>query len=268
MSDLAALSAGLFAELVRDQDRGLARLNAAYEVALGRVTARALDGLDPDGELARLQPSPQALAALQRGAGDLAQALAILSDLQAELAAEFEREDEWARRYFLTGAEALEVDTLALQELLSHAHTQAVTGLGAYHVRQVHQAVLSHVLGRARPSRLRARLAKLTSISKAQADRVLTDALMTYSRGVHDAKARAHGYKHFLYSGPRDGLNRRFCGARIGKVYTRGQIARMDNGQTADVMHTCGGYRCRHHWRAVKRAWFTPEDWARMRETT
>lgn len=57
----------------------------------------------------------------------------------------------------------------------------------------------------------------------------------------------------FLYSGPIDDRCRPFCMQRVGKVYSRANIDRMDNGQLANTFLTRGGYNCRHQWRPVRK---------------
>lgn len=54
----------------------------------------------------------------------------------------------------------------------------------------------------------------------------------------------------FKYYGPQDSIARPFCSKLLGsaKVYTRAEIAAMDNGQIPNVMISRGGYRCRHQW--------------------
>jgi len=61
------------------------------------------------------------------------------------------------------------------------------------------------------------------------------------------------GIKHFEYVGPLVSTSRQFCIAHRGKVYTRAQIAKMDNGQTGKgtVLVARGGYNCNHQWMPV-----------------
>lgn len=55
----------------------------------------------------------------------------------------------------------------------------------------------------------------------------------------------------FLYSGPIDARCRTWCLERVGRVYAKRTIDRMDNGQLPNTFLTRGGYNCRHHWRPV-----------------
>jgi hypothetical protein len=52
----------------------------------------------------------------------------------------------------------------------------------------------------------------------------------------------------YVYEGPRDQLTRPFCRPLIGRAFTEGAIARLDNGQGLDPAAFCGGYNCRHLW--------------------
>lgn len=69
-----------------------------------------------------------------------------------------------------------------------------------------------------------------------------------YFATLSDRKYNQAGIDRFRYDGPRDKLIRPFCRQRIGKVYTRPQIARMSNGQIPNVMVSRGGFNCRHQW--------------------
>jgi hypothetical protein len=55
----------------------------------------------------------------------------------------------------------------------------------------------------------------------------------------------------FLYTGPIDSRIRNFCIDRVGRVFSRAAIDKMDNGQMPNTFLTRGGYNCRHQWRDV-----------------
>lgn len=55
----------------------------------------------------------------------------------------------------------------------------------------------------------------------------------------------------YLYVGPVDGKVRPFCMERVGRVFTRAAIDRMDNGSMPNVFVTAGAWNCRHSWMAV-----------------
>ncbi|MBP8975093.1 MAG: hypothetical protein KBG83_00095 [Bacteroidetes bacterium] len=64
-------------------------------------------------------------------------------------------------------------------------------------------------------------------------------------------QAEESGTEQFLYSGPLSPSTRPFCRAHVGRIFTKEQILKMDNGQGLPVLETCGGYNCRHSWVAV-----------------
>jgi hypothetical protein len=55
----------------------------------------------------------------------------------------------------------------------------------------------------------------------------------------------------FLYGGPIDGRCRPWCLSLVARVWSRGQIDRMSNGQLPNVLLSRGGYNCRHWWHPV-----------------
>lgn len=82
----------------------------------------------------------------------------------------------------------------------------------------------------------------------------INTALMVFNRTVTANKADELGFDLYLYVGPDDKITRPFCKELLNKnpaIYTREEISRMRNDQTADVMTTGGGYNCRHHWRPI-----------------
>jgi hypothetical protein len=60
----------------------------------------------------------------------------------------------------------------------------------------------------------------------------------------------------WIYSGPRDGLQRPFCEAVHDLAWTRDQVSRLDNGQRGASIAAVygGGYNCRHQWAQVSQA--------------
>lgn len=53
----------------------------------------------------------------------------------------------------------------------------------------------------------------------------------------------------WVYAGPVDGLQRRFCREVYGLAWTRDQVVAMDNGMPGmPPVFFGGGYNCRHHW--------------------
>lgn len=84
------------------------------------------------------------------------------------------------------------------------------------------------------------------------ADRLIYEMAQTIiarKAGVGSVKERRKDA--FLYSGPIDQRCRNFCLGRVGRVWSKGAIDRMDNGQLPNTFVTRGGYNCRHLWRPV-----------------
>lgn len=84
-----------------------------------------------------------------------------------------------------------------------------------------------------------------------QARTIYDTALSEFSQTLQLLKARGAADEAFLYSGPCDSRIRRFCLARVYRVYTRAAIEAMDNGQLPNTLITRGGWNCRHQWRRV-----------------
>jgi hypothetical protein len=58
----------------------------------------------------------------------------------------------------------------------------------------------------------------------------------------------------YLYVGPLDEVVRKSCQWIVSKWATKEQIARLDNGQTPNVLITGGGWNCRHSWAPIKKS--------------
>lgn len=137
--------------------------------------------------------------------------------------------------------------------------------LGAKHRRDLADAVTRHVLGRAPKAKLVRELAEKTERSKAQAEQLIRDSTMQFSRTI---KANnSDRYEFFEYRGPSDAVTRDFCRRHVDRVYTREEIDAMDNGQTGagTVFIAGGGYNCRHAWFPVQREWFDDDEWDELR---
>lgn len=72
-----------------------------------------------------------------------------------------------------------------------------------------------------------------------------------YGRSITASIADAAGIEYYLYTGPEDGLTRRFCKPLVGKVVSESQMNQLDNGQGLNVKTGGGGYNCRHSWSPV-----------------
>lgn len=126
--------------------------------------------------------------------------------------------------------------------------------------------ITQHILGALPGRQLDRYIEDALDAAPARASQLVQDGTMELVRGAHDIKARSLGLSWFRYSGPDDAVARPFCKARVGFVYSRDQIERMDNGQTggAGALIACGGFRCRHRWAPVDEDWYSPEEWARL----
>lgn len=70
--------------------------------------------------------------------------------------------------------------------------------------------------------------------------------LNAFYQQANNIRASRAGVVRYKYAGPIP--KREFCTALIGKTFYIDEIKLMDNGQTGDVFHTCGGYNCPHRW--------------------
>ena len=62
-----------------------------------------------------------------------------------------------------------------------------------------------------------------------------------------------------MYVGVTDKNNRTFCRRHVGKVRTKTEWQRLDNGQVGNAWEYQGGYNCRHMLLLVSEGW-TPEE--------
>lgn len=78
--------------------------------------------------------------------------------------------------------------------------------------------------------------------------------LSGFNQAVVHRKAERVGFDTFEYLGPEDQITRPFCQQLIdaGRIFTKEEIATMDNGQGLDPYIYGGGYNCRHQWRPVR----------------
>lgn len=93
----------------------------------------------------------------------------------------------------------------------------------------------------------------LIDSSWAVARTVYDTAISTFSRQVDQMQSNGQPDEAFLYVGPVDQKAREFCLDHVGRVYTRAEIDRMDNGQLPNVLVTGGGYNCRHAFKRVSK---------------
>ena len=95
------------------------------------------------------------------------------------------------------------------------------------------------------------------------ADQYAADSVMNFHNKVNVSKAEDLGMNEFLYVGDIIETTRSFCAARAGGVYTRAEIESWTHdwvGKSGPPMVYCGGYRCRHHWRPIRKEWMQGKD--------
>lgn len=266
--ELDSVSRELFDRLSEREDAEIGALNDLYRAALEQTIERVTGDLPRDEE-GRLVPDPGALARLRRSFerfGDSEGASLLLEQHVERVASALSRQVEvigqgWAR----LGEDPLTDDELALSQLVRASWLDQMGELSRYHHAQLRDAVMRQALARSTPHLLRSEMRRLSRTSAAQADRMHHDALIGYSRSVIDESSKARGFEYFEYRGPDDSANRPFCDKHVGRIYTREEIEKLDNGQTSNVMLGGGGYRCRHHWRPVKREWLDDDVWEEKR---
>lgn len=142
-----------------------------------------------------------------------------------------------------------------------------IYSLSLHHGQALANAMTRNVLGGLPRRQMVKELQEKTQRTRAQAAQLTRDSTMAFSRSIEAKKAEAAGMEFFEYMGPEDRITRPFCDKIVGKVFTRAEIEKMDNGQTGagSVMIHGGGYNCRHSWNPVERDWFSDEEWAKIR---
>lgn len=96
-----------------------------------------------------------------------------------------------------------------------------------------------------------------------RADQYAFDSVMNFHNKVNVSKAEDLGMNDFLYVGDIIETTRSFCGARAGGVYSKEEIESWTfgwTGKAGPAMTYRGGYRCRHHWRPVRKEWMGGKD--------
>lgn len=102
------------------------------------------------------------------------------------------------------------------------------------------------------PNRILEVLADVTDTEFTKVQTLFDTQTSIYGRQIEAVATENLGPNQaFLYTGPVDGRTRDWCLDRVGKVYTRAEIERMDNGQLPNPFLTGGGYNCRHSFLAV-----------------
>ena len=88
-------------------------------------------------------------------------------------------------------------------------------------------------------------------LSLPRARTIYDTAVSTYSRQVNLLQSTGDDGELFYYAGPVDDVTRKFCLDRVGKVFSRSEIDKMDNGQIPNCLISGGGYNCRHAFKQV-----------------
>ncbi len=247
-------------EIVKRQNEALGRTSAWFEKALRRVAreladdliAISIDGVadavtqDRRDLLLRLAEQYTArlnqsgYEALAREFGERAGGAAERTAIMLEAAGvDAPRIYEVTRR--LSGGVLRELAVLDLQ---------AFRSIGQRAIADISQAVVRAVLGGlGRREMIREIRERVGGQFAAHGATYADTALFTRDRVARFEGARLAGFDRFRYTGPRDIKNRPFCRARVGKIYTAEQVAKMRNGTGLEpVRQYGGGWNCRHIW--------------------
>ena len=132
-------------------------------------------------------------------------------------------------------------------------HMEALVKAGQDAAVEVGRGViLNAIAGRSRAQMIRSVAETLDSKLVRYASTYADTALVSYDRTVSWKTWEAGGISKFLYRGPSDVKTRPWCLARVGKEFTTGEIAKMDNGtRLMPVSVYGGGWNCRHVWTPV-----------------
>lgn len=124
-------------------------------------------------------------------------------------------------------------------------------GLGDTAAHQLWRAA-AQALFSARPAEtLVAQLARQLGRSLQQTQTLYDTQVSIAGRQIEQVVTEGEDAQAFLYVGPVDARTRDWCLDRVGQVYTRAAIERLDNGQLPNAFLTGGGYNCRHTFLAV-----------------
>jgi len=119
---------------------------------------------------------------------------------------------------------------------------------GAEAARALWQATTRGIFGSRPVDRILDDLEDVLDGSAAEIRTLYDTSVSIYGRQVEALQAGDDADTTFAYLGPADEVTRPFCRKHVGRVYTRAQIDRLDNGQLDNVFLTGGGYNCRHTW--------------------
>ncbi len=255
VADLSAQAkeqSGPRAELTKAKVKELrAEITAADVMArvLGQSRQSLLDVL----ETALSMTSPEALLAMPRDT---------LADfvLQAGFGLTIDDFIEQSDRVAAAALEAIQVleptaTTASVQAQLDSFRVAAVDSVFQdVIIPDTTKAIREALQGMSLGVPLKASMSALSAQLERSEGRQLTEVktkIASYGRQVTAAVGESAGLDLYLYTGPRDGITRRFCKPLINKVVTEAQMARLDNGQGLPVKLSGGGYNCRHSWSPV-----------------
>jgi len=241
----AQLMDALTAEFAADLQPVLALLNAKLRTLIRRIQT------DPTGRLVATRTS---LALALRLKTDIAKALVQAGYVELAATAVNDPLDRLAAS--VLDGQALDAATLGAYDVdalaaLKQLRLADLVQVGEQAAATVWRAVVDGVLGARPVLDLVDTIADALDLSAKQARTIYDTGVSTYSRQVGQLGTTGEDDEPFLYAGPNDQKTREFCADRVGKVYSRGRIDDMDNGQLDPVMAYGGGYNCRHTWMRV-----------------
>jgi hypothetical protein len=132
-------------------------------------------------------------------------------------------------------------------------HESDLLDEGAAIARALWQATVRGVFGSRSVERILADLADIIDASEPQIATLYDTSVSIFGRQIEALQAGDDPDDAFLYAGPADKKTRPFCREHVGKVFSRGAIDALDNGQIDNVFLTGGGYNCRHVWMEVSK---------------
>ena len=255
VADLSAQAkeqSGPRAELTKAKVKELRAEIKAAEVmarALGQSRQSLLDVL----ETALSMTSPEALLAMPRDT---------LADfvLQAGFGLTIDDFIEQSDRVAAAALEAIQVleptaTTASVQAQLDSFRVAAVDSVFQdVIIPDTTKAIREALQGMSLGVPLRASMSRLSAQLERSEGRQLTEVktkIASYGRQVTAAVGESAGLDLYLYTGPRDGITRRFCKPLINKVVDELQMSKLNNGQGLPVKLSGGGYNCRHSWSPV-----------------
>lgn len=97
-------------------------------------------------------------------------------------------------------------------------------------------------------------LERVLDKSRANVATLYDTSVSVYGREVEAIQAGDNPKALFMYVGPADAKTRKWCLRYVGRVLTRREIDKLDNGQLGQPFLTGGGYNCRHQWTEISPA--------------